>query len=155
MCLSRALLDRTGARFAEGIYGAEEMAFLKELGVRRVLMDPEATVRHLRAGGVRAMLRRSFRLGRGSGHLRRQLGLRGAVFARHLYLAPLLAPMLVGLSWLRTLWRTPQGVFDLIRFSPLKLAASVSYTIGFIAGARQARGAERPAHPTQTEPPEV
>ena len=153
MCLSRALLDRTGARFAEGVYGAEEMAFLQELGVRHVLLDPDAVVRHLRRDSARGLLKRGFRLGNGSGRLRWQVGLRGALFARHVYLAPLLVPMLIALSWLRTLRRAPHGVFDLIRFSPVKLASSVSYTAGFIAGALEARRAERRSPPSRPRPP--
>jgi len=139
MCLARSLLERTGARFAEGVYGAEEMAFLHELGVRQVLLDPNAVVRDLRRDGVRMTLKRSFRLGRGSGRLRSRLDLRGAVFARHLWLAPLLAPLLFGLTCVRTLRRTPWGVLDLVRFIPMTLARPVLYTVGFIAGALEER----------------
>ena len=152
MCLSRSLLDRTGARFAEGVYGAEEMVFLKELGVRRVLLDPDAVVRHLREEDVRGMLRRSYRLGRGSGRLRWQAGLRGALFARHVLLAPLLVPILFALSWLHTIRRAPHGVLDLVRFSPVKAASSVSYTAGFIAGALGARRAARGSPPRRALP---
>jgi len=139
MCVGAGLLRTGGARFAEGRYGAEEMAFLHSLGDDRqpVLLEPAARVRHLRRDGFGASIRHQYRLGRGAGRTRRDFPLRGSTFARHRWLAPLLVPGRYLLLGVRVIRRNPPAILELLRLTPLVLIQLVGYAAGFRAGARQ------------------
>lgn len=144
MCVGAALLRETGARFAEGRYGAEEMAFLHSLGERgrSVLLEPTARVRHLRREGLLSSVGHQYRLGRGIGRTRREFPLRGSAFARHPWLAPLLVPGRFLLLTGRTLRHNPGAAVELLRLAPLVLAQLVGYAAGFRAGARTTTAGE-------------
>jgi hypothetical protein len=137
MGVSRRLLDQSGARFAEGSYGAEEAALLNGLppANRTVLLDPSIPVRELRYETLQGAMGRMRHLGFGSGQLRRNTKLRGSFLARHLWLAPLLVPArlllmarrLPGCSW--------GAAADFIRLSPLVAFFLIFYVAGFVSGA--------------------
>ena len=145
MCVSRSVLEGSGARFAERVYGAEEIAFLHQLPVdrRSVLLEPAAVVRHLRAESPRTSLARHYRMGWGSGWLRSSRQMRGSFFARHIWLAPLLAPMRFLLTASRIVRHSFASSLDFMRLSPFIICQYVWYAAGFTAGAVSARRAER------------
>lgn len=144
MCVGAALLRETGARFAEGRYGAEEMAFLHSLGEHggSVLLEPAARVRHLRREGALSSIGHQYRLARGVGRTRHEIRLRGSMFARHPWLAPLLVPVRFLLLTGRTLRHNPWAAVELLRLTPLVLAQLVGYAAGFRAGARATTAGE-------------
>ncbi|KPK62498.1 MAG: hypothetical protein AMK73_06015 [Planctomycetes bacterium SM23_32] len=143
MCVSRRLLQSHGARFAEGVFGAEEMPLLAGLPPqsRRVLLEPDAVVFHLRGGTLRGFLKHYYRLGTGSGRVRAGLRVRGSFFARHPWLAPLLGPGRTLLTGLRTLRYTLAHFADFLRLNPLILCRYMAFAVGFMVGARRARRA--------------
>ena len=148
-CISHALLKKTGARFAEKTYGAEEASLLHRLseGERSVLLEPAARVRHLRRDGVGACLSRHYRLGRGSGRMRRRFNLRGSAFARRPWLSPLLAPLRFLLTAGRAVRYSPLSLGDFVRLSPFIACCYLWYSIGFMDGALEARRQERAGGP--------
>jgi len=147
MCVSRSVLECSGARFAEGVYGAEEIAFLRELPAdrRSVLLEPAAVVRHLRAESPLTSLARHYRMGWGSGWLRGRRRMRGSLFARHVWLAPLLVPARFLLTASRIVRYGPASLLDFVRLSPFIMCQYVWYAVGFAAGAVSARRAKGPS----------
>ena len=149
LCVPRALLERSGARFAEGVYGAEDVALLRRMPREAlpVLMEPAAGVRHLHWASLGGHLRRTYRLAVGSGRLRRAGGMRGSLFARCVWLAPLLLPLRLALTILRTIRCSGTAVFDVLRLYPVLICAYAVYAAGFAAGATAAAsgGCEEPA----------
>ncbi len=137
MCVSAELLKAGREAFAEGIYGAEELALLDHLpaGSGRVVLDPRAQVREMRRDRLVNSLVRMYRLGRGSGRMRRRMDVRGAVFARHLWLVPLLGPARFALSAWRSATCGWRGAGEFLRLSPLVLLQLACYSVGFAAGA--------------------
>jgi hypothetical protein len=143
MCLPRRLLQDHHARFAEGVFGAEEMTLLDRLPAekRAVLLEPGAVVLHLRGGTLRRFLAHYYTLGTGSGRVRARLQMRGSFAARHPWLAPLLGPGRTLLTGLRTLRHTPGRFPDFVRLSPLILCRYTAFALGFMVGARRAKRA--------------
>jgi glycosyltransferase involved in cell wall biosynthesis len=137
MAVSRLLVQRSHARFAERVYGAEEIAFLHELPAdrRTVLMDPAANVRHLRSETLHTSLARHYRMGWGSGWLRRRSPMRGSFFAHHVWLAPLLVPARFLLTFSRVARLSPGLMLDFLRLSPFVACQYLCYTVGFVSGA--------------------
>jgi hypothetical protein len=153
MAVGRDLLERSGARFAESVYGAEEIAFLHQLPEehRTVLMEPASRVRHLRGETLRTSLARHYRMGWGSGWLRRQSRMRGSLFARHVWLAPFLAPLRLVLTFSRVVRWCPGRALDFLRLSPFIFCQYVFYAAGFVKGAIAARRAAIPNGPSPEE----
>jgi glycosyltransferase 2 family protein len=144
MAVSRRLLETSGARFAEGTYGAEEAALLAALPpeARGVWLDPSIQVRELRYETLAGACRRMGHLGFGSGRLRRTLALRGAFLARRRWLLPLVVPIRLALTLRRLRGCGWRAAADFARLSPLMTVLLVYYALGFRAGAAQA---DRPA----------
>jgi hypothetical protein len=142
MCIGRALVNKAGARFAEGVFGAEDVALLGRLPARALpaLLDPAAQVFHLRRDTFAGALRHQFAIGVGSGQLRGDRPMRGALLARHSWAAPLIAPGRLALMFARALQAGPRRVLGLARLSPLILPELLAYTVGFMAGAGRASG---------------
>ncbi|MBW2283616.1 MAG: glycosyltransferase [Deltaproteobacteria bacterium] len=141
MGISKSLLDQYNARFAERIYGAEEIVLLTSLPAknRMAVLDPKIRIKEPRSGGLNVSLRRMFRLGTGSGRLREDHSMRGAIFARHLYLVPLMVPA----RFFQTVCRLPYcRLRDIVIFalmSPVVLLSLSWYAAGFSKGARSAK----------------
>jgi GT2 family glycosyltransferase len=137
MCIGRALAIDSGARFAEGVFGAEDVALLERLPrwALPVVMDPQARALHLRRDTFPGMLEHQFAIGFGSGRLRRSRRMRGSRLARHPWAAPALVPGRLGLLLVRAADAGPRGVLGFARLSPLILPALVAYAAGFMSGA--------------------
>jgi hypothetical protein len=137
MCVRRALVLESGARFAERVYGAEEMTFLTALPeqAKPVLHEPGALVRHLRNDDFTGSLARQYRLGHGSGRVRSRLRIRGSLAARWPFLAPLLAPTRYLLAARRVLLESPLRLGAFLRLSPLMALHHACYAAGFAVGA--------------------
>jgi len=140
MCISRRLLQESGAAFAEGVYGAEDVALYHQLPAesRRALREPAARVRHLRTDSLTEFLGRAYRLGIGSGRVRKSFRMPGSVFARHVWLVPFLPPVRLALTAARTARCGLPAVLEFIRLSPLIACRYVWYAAGFAAGALSA-----------------
>jgi hypothetical protein len=149
MCVSRRLLEQSGAAFAEGVFGAEDMALVHRLppDSRLLVRHPRARVRHLRADSLKESFRHAYRLGVGSGMVRKRLRMRGSVFARHVWLVPLLPPVRFAFTAVRTARHGPRAVVDFIRLSPITACRYVWYAAGFAAGALSVREGEKPGAP--------
>jgi glycosyltransferase involved in cell wall biosynthesis len=141
MCVERALVCESGARFAEGVYGAEEIQFLLALPdrARPVVHEPRAVVRHLRHDDFMGSLARQYRLGRGSARVRLQQRMRGSSAAEWPFLAPLLAPLRFVLTIWRVLRTAPGELGTLLGLSPLVALHHAAYAAGFAVGALTAR----------------
>jgi hypothetical protein len=137
MCVASALVRESGARFAEGVYGAEEMQFLLALPrrARPVTHEPRAVVRHLRNDDFAGSLARQYRLGRGSARVRSRIRMRGSLAARWPFLSPLLAPTRYLLTTCRVLRSSPGELVDFLRLSPLIALHHACYAAGFAVGA--------------------
>jgi hypothetical protein len=149
MALPAELVGAEGACFAEGVYGAEEVALLAGLPEDSlpVMQVPASRVRHLRRDGVGLAHRRMYYLGLGSGRIRRGMRMRGSLFARVPVIAPLLAPARLVLTGLRSARCGWPALADFLRLSPLVACLMAAYAVGFAAGAM---GAEVPANPWET-----
>jgi hypothetical protein len=146
MAVSRQILEITGARFAEYIYGAEEIALLTDLPPekRTVWLDPDVEVRELRVETFAGARRRLWHLGHGSGWLRQtHTTMRGAAMARHPWLSPALIPVRLLLTASRLRGCGGRAMLDFCRLSPLMACLLIWYAAGFAAGARGARAAAR------------
>jgi len=143
MAVSRRLLEISGARFAEGTYGAEEAALLGGLPpqARTVWLDPSIQVRELRYETFGGALRRMKHLGFGSGRLRCTLAMRGSFLARHRWLWPLLVPARMMLTMRRLPGCGWRAAADFVRVSPIMTVLLVYYALGFRAGASETRDA--------------
>jgi hypothetical protein len=141
MAVARATLDTTGARFAEGIYGAEEIVLMSTLPPERrdVWLDPDVEVRELRVETFAGARRRMRHLGHGSGWLRRIHAMRGSALARHSWLLPLVVPVRLLLTMRRHRGCGWRALADFLRLSPLITVLLIYYTLGFRAGALGAR----------------
>jgi hypothetical protein len=139
MAISRRLLEESGARFAEGVYGAEEIALLGGLPpeARAVWLDPTIEVRELRHETFAGARRRMRHLGFGSGQLRKSRTMRGSVLARHRWLVPLVVPVRLLLTLRRHAGCGWRAGADFVRLAPLVTILLVYYTVGFAAGASQ------------------
>jgi hypothetical protein len=143
MAVSRRLLESSGARFAEGTYGAEEAALLGGLPPqdRTVWLDPTIQVRELRYETFGGALGRMKHLGFGSGRLRRTLVMRGSFLARHRWLWPLLVPARMMLTMRRLPGCGWRAAADFVRVSPIMAVLLIYYALGFRAGAAETRDA--------------
>jgi len=137
MCVGADLVRKKGARFAERRYGGEEMVLLWQLGAGRrgVPLEPSARVRHLARDRFWPSVRRQFRLGHGNALSRREHAMRGSVFARHPWLAPLLLPGRCGLLAVHAARNGPGALGELLRLAPLVGPQMLGYTAGFCWGA--------------------
>jgi hypothetical protein len=137
MAVAADLLRRSGAAFAERVYGAEEVRLLSQLpdDCLPVPMLSDAVVRHCRRDGFGQSLVRHFRLGRGAGRLRREGNMRGALLARYPILSPLLVPLRSLLTAYRVVRFSPQEIPDFLRLSPILVLHYTFYAAGFAAGA--------------------
>jgi len=112
-------------------------------GHRGVLLVPAAQVRNLHCPRLAASLRRAYRLGLGSGHVRRSLRVRGSFFARHPWSSPLIAPGRLVLTG----WRAARGGWasaaEFLRLSPLLMCHWAWYVAGFALGSTRAGAARR------------
>lgn len=146
MCMSAGWWALPGVEFAERVYGSEETAMLESLPPesRPWIMDPAPTVRHMERYSPAETLRRQYRLGLGSGRLRRAMPMRGSMVAR----LPLLAPLLVPARLLFTLRRLSRcdrkSRVDFLLFFPLILFQWAAYAAGFAVGAMKGAGAPSP-----------
>ncbi|MHC4592983.1 MAG: glycosyltransferase family 2 protein, partial [Planctomycetota bacterium] len=137
MCVAKRLLMQHEALFAEGVFGAEDVALLSSLPEDSLpaVMTPAAQVRHLRRDGFCGALIHQYQIGTGSGRLRRSLQMRGSFFGRHPWLAPLLVPGRFLLMAARSVRSGPRAALDFMRLSPLILCELASYALGFAVGA--------------------
>jgi hypothetical protein len=144
MAVSKRLLESSGARFAEGTYGAEEAALLGGLPpqARTVWLEPSIQVRELRYETFGGALQRMKHLGFGSGRLRRTLAMRGAFLARHRWLWPLLVPARMVLTMRRLRGCGWRAAADFVRVSPIMMVLLIYYALGFRDGAAEPGGAE-------------
>ena len=138
MCINKTLLTNVDAVFAERVYGAEEIVFLRKLpaGSGKVILTPTAQVQHLHQYKLIKSLWRMYHLGLGAGRLRKTANCRGSIFARHRWMI-LLLPMA---RMLLTAWRVVRysgwrETLDFIYLSPLVFFCWVWYSVGFAAGA--------------------
>jgi glycosyltransferase 2 family protein len=143
MAVSKRLLETSGARFAEGTYGAEEAALLAGLPPqdRTVWLEPSIQVRELRYETFRGALRRMRHLGFGSGRLRRTTAMRGAFLARHRWLWPLLVPARMMLTMRRLRGCGWRAAADFVRLSPIMTVLLIYYAFGFRDGAAEPQDA--------------
>ncbi len=138
MCIARDRLKNVPEAFAERVYGAEEIVFLKNLpaDTPNVVLTPAAQVRHMRQYQLGNSPHRMYRLGLGAGLMRRTRNLRGSLFARHRWLIPLLPLARISLAALRVArYSGPDERLDFIRLAPLVFYCWSCYAIGFAAGA--------------------
>ena len=138
LCVARRFIEQGHARFAEGIFGAEEDVFLKGLSSagRSVILDPRALVKHSGVDRLGPSLRRIYHLGKGTGLVRKNVSLRGSFFARHVWLVPLIVPARVVLTTIRVLRCGWGKSIEYIGLFPLAFLYWVWYAAGFAAGAR-------------------
>jgi hypothetical protein len=146
MGVSKSLLDNHDARFAEDVYGAEEILLLTRLPKkdRVVVLDPAVRIKEPRSGGLNESLNRMFRLGVGSGRLRGDNAMRGDVFARRRYLVPLMVPGRLFLAVCRLPYCHIRDIFIYALMSPVVLLHLTWYAAGFSRGARMAKGVFEP-----------
>jgi hypothetical protein len=137
MCIGRSLATQSGARFAEGVFGAEDVALLGSLPARArpAVLDPEAQALHLRHDSFRSALAHQFAIGEGSGRLRRERRMRGSMLARRTWAAPLLVPSRLALMLARAAASGPSRFLGLALLSPLILVGLAAYSAGFMSGA--------------------
>jgi hypothetical protein len=137
LCLPARPVRESGARFATGRYGAEDMALLQALptAFRPAVLEPGAAVTHVRHDGLSGSLRRQVAVGRGSGHLRASRRMRGSFFARRPLCIPLLLPARCALTGLRCVGQGGRALLDFVRLLPLIICQLACYTRGFAAGA--------------------
>jgi glycosyltransferase involved in cell wall biosynthesis len=145
MAMASRLLADPARRFTDRLYGAEEIELLANLPAqdRVVLLSPRPEVHEMRYDLWGQSLRRMYKLGYGSGHLRRRRRLRGSTMARWPVLAPLLVPGRYLLTARRVLACGAAAMLDFLRLTPIILCMLVSYTAGFVRGAKDARCAGR------------
>jgi len=138
MCIDMELLKEVSTAFAERVYGAEEIVFLKNLppGSSKVMLTPTAQVRHMRQYELVKSLRRMYRLGLGAGLMRKTMSLRGSFFARHRWMIPLLPlARIVLAAWRVARYSDWNERLDFVRLSPLGFCCWSCYSVGFAAGA--------------------
>jgi glycosyltransferase involved in cell wall biosynthesis len=140
MCVGRALATEAGARFAEGVFGAEDVAFLSRLPgwALPAVLNPRAQALHLRRDTFAGALRHQFAIGFGSGRLRRSRRMRGSFLADHAWAGPLLAPARLGLMLVRAVDAGPGRLLGLAKLSPVILPGLFAYAAGFMSGAAKA-----------------
>ena len=141
MGISKSLLVQHNARFAERIYGAEEIFLLTRLPdeSRLVVLDPNIRIKENRTGGLSTSLRRMSRLGVGSGRLRADHPMRGAILAKHPVLVPLMVPARFFLTVCRLPYCRLRDTMIFILMSPVVLLHLSWYAAGFSVGARRAK----------------
>ena len=71
--------------------------------------------------------------------------MRGSLFARHIWLTPLLVPTRFLLTAFRTARYGPARLLDFVRLSPFIMCQYAWYAAGFAAGAVSARRASGPS----------
>ncbi len=138
MCIAKSLLENVPAPFAERVYGAEEIVFLKNLpaDTPNVVLTPAAQVRHMRQYKLGKSPHRMYRLGLGAGLMRRTRNLRGSLLARHRWLIPMLPLARISLAaWRVARYSGPDERLDFIRLAPLVFYCWSCYSVGFAVGA--------------------
>ena len=138
MCVERKMLSPDAPGFAERVYGAEEIVFLRNLSpqAQQVVLNPAAQVRHMRRYRLVKSCRRMYRLGLGAGLMRKTMGLRGSSFARHRWLIPLMpAARMVLAAYRVALDSNRLDKLDFVFLAPMVFVFWCCYSAGFAAGA--------------------
>lgn len=137
-CVANLQVQQSGARFRTGCYGAEEIEFLHGLSRSPlpVILVPAAPVTHTQRISQAQSLRRMYRLGYGSGQVRRSCPVRGACFAHHPWSIPLLVPSRLCLTAVNSVRCGWPAMIAFLLLWPLVLLNLLWYAYGFAAGAR-------------------
>ncbi len=147
MAVSRALVEKSGTKFATGIYGTEETVFINGLGLKNpsVILEPAAVVKDTHSASMPRNNRtiamyagRIYRLGFGSGFLRKKHSLRGSIFSRYSFLVFLLVPARIVFALARGMRIGPGAFFKTVTLLPLCTYYWIHYLRGYISGQKEA-----------------